>query len=235
MGHSKYMFNFIRNYLIVFHNEHHFTCPPKMLKFQLLHMLVNTWCCPSFQRKLLWLMTCSASFHVRVNICITYFSKVFFQLFPFLQKVYWLSNVELTLKSWICPPWTWCSILKKYRLVCLADILLGLLAFKFMKNICHGFTAVHFVWCWPTPETRPQPSPWGFCYWLAISTDTGPTKSMSPMSMQMGRQKGKCVWDESQSAEGGVGVCGCLGGTTPKVTVMEFLSSTWVILSSCHS
>lgn len=148
MGHSKYMFNFIRNYLIVFHNEHHFTCPPKMLKFQLLHMLVNTWCCPSFQRKLLWLMTCSASFHVRVNICITYFSKVFVQLFPFLQKVYWLSNVELTLKSWICPPWTWCSILKKYHLVCLADILLGLLAFKFMKNICHGFTAVHFVWCW---------------------------------------------------------------------------------------
>lgn len=33
MGHSKYMFNFIRNYQIVFHNEHHFTCPPKMLKF----------------------------------------------------------------------------------------------------------------------------------------------------------------------------------------------------------
>ena len=87
---DKYMFNFIRNYQIVFHNEHHFTRPSKMLEFQLLHMLANTWCWPSFQRMLLWLMICSASFHVLVNICITYFSKVFVQLFPFLQKVYWL-------------------------------------------------------------------------------------------------------------------------------------------------
>ena len=63
-GHSKYMFNFIRNYQIVFQNEYHFTChfTSKILKFQLLHMLVN--------------------------ICITYFSKVFGQIFPFLQKLH---------------------------------------------------------------------------------------------------------------------------------------------------
>ena len=87
-GHSKYMFNFIRNYQIVFQNEYHFTS--KILKFQLLHMLVNTWRCPSFECVLPWVMICSASFHMLVNICITYFSKVFGQIFPFLQKLHWL-------------------------------------------------------------------------------------------------------------------------------------------------
>ena len=105
-GHGKYMFNFIRNYQIVFHNEHHFTCPSKTLNFQLLHVLANTWWCPSFQRMLLWLMICSASFHVLVNICITYFSKVFVQLFPFLQKVYW----------WIIKCWTHFEVLKMSHL-----------------------------------------------------------------------------------------------------------------------